>query len=353
MPRGCFMTKTRRKLQEIFETNADYELTKNNKVPYVIIFEDEIYPAGRLVITISNKKYSPILLFNKGQIQITYNSNKERDEILGKIRIILKTNPGEILQIGNGKIVDQKLVYQLRVIDLELDIIRLTERSLKSPSPFGQVWRRNRQGGFEHPLQSGLESEKNKQFITRNKLFPLYCEGPFDENILCKICNPRTDFLKTNFRFHYKSDCFLYESNENQVMAESMGVGEVFAYLNRELLFLIPSIVKDVNSVSFVNYKSGKRKKESIINLLPSKSNSADGLCWQLFETRFRTHFNILDSSLSRYLPPNAAPWVYGSPSTQQRDKKKGVTKDRSGFTGYFHLDEAKRFISKLKGHYW
>jgi hypothetical protein len=347
------VTKKRKSLQVIYETNSDYQSTKKAESPGVYIYEDENNPTGRFTINFFYKTYSPVILYNTGALQITFHSNKEHDEIYEKIQKVLVPNKGEKLRIFNKTIVDHKIVHQLEVIDIKIELLHFYERRLQEPSPFGQVWTRNERGELEHPLKKGIDSEKDKLNTARNNLFPSYCEGPFQNIEFCKQCNPKKHSIQSNFAKHYRVDCFLYESNKCQVIADSNGVGAIFRYLANELSFLIPVVSKGLSSVSFLKPNSDRRKKEPIIVISPSESNPKDGLCWRLFENRFKSFFYISDFSLKAYLPPDSIPWVYGSQSTQQRNKKEGMEKEGFGYTGYFQLDEAKKFINKLRSHYF
>ena len=90
------LRKNRKKRQVKYDTNADYDLSKDN-IGYVenVEFEEDLeYPSGRGLIDFLLKNYSRSVFFTKGIIQVTYRSEKEHLEILDKLSNILVSKTG-------------------------------------------------------------------------------------------------------------------------------------------------------------------------------------------------------------------------------------------------------------------
>jgi hypothetical protein len=360
----------------MYSTNADYDRSKSaffERDPDLIFLDNEIqhpyatwkeadgYPGGRATISIKNKNFSGVVFFKeKKLLQITYHSIKELEEILYKFSnkldeefpAILITEDGSELFIKLDRQLDQSgALVQYREIQEEIQRLQSYKYDLHKPSPYGTVWRKDENGVYVHPFEDSIKNTIQKLSKEASKILP-YCECPFKDNVFCeKKCNPKKGSLRTNFIRNNIIDCHLYDENDLQILADYMGAGVVFKYLSTQLGLLIPYINETDKQISFIKKTNDKRKIKPIIDLLLAESDPEKGLKWHVYEARFIEYFKISKSNLLEVLPDRRESWVYGSTSTQWRNKKKGIYERWTGYTGYMKLEEAKKFIKNLRDY--
>lgn len=132
-----------------------------------------------------------------------------------------------------------------------------------------------------------------------------------------------------------------------QEIADSREVGDEYRLLFEELQNYFEGINRTQTSIAFVGRFRDKRRA-SIFNLIPVKSEPDKGLLWQVYALRFIEFFGIEEDVMLSVIPENREPWKYGWAGDQKRWEKEGVLDEWSGYQGYMKLDEAEQFIKRL-----
>jgi len=124
---------------------------------------------------------------------------------------------------------------------------------------------------------------------------------------------------------------------ELQQIADENGIGERF---RRLIEGMDKHFYKHTarNSVAFTNNFNGSWKV--VFSLIPSKSNSEDGLYFQIYFRRFLEYTMLREEAALALLPEQKANWKY----------YEGADEDYSGFNGYFQSSaEVERFLNGLR----
>jgi hypothetical protein len=119
-------------------------------------------------------------------------------------------------------------------------------------------------------------------------------------------------------------------------MAEENAVGQIYRRFMSEMdkYFYRHTTT---SSVAFTGNFNGSRK--AIFSLIPAKSDSEDGLHFQIYVERFIKHFGFDEETALSLLPENKKPWKY----------YEAADSDFSGFAGFFgSLEEVDKFINGL-----
>jgi len=133
-----------------------------------------------------------------------------------------------------------------------------------------------------------------------------------------------------------------------QSISDERGVGEVYSYLLNELQQYFRGTNRTRSSIAFTG-EFRETKRSTIFNLIPTDSDSEQGLRWQLYDLRFREYFNISEEKLLSILPSEREPWKYGSPGDQKSYEERDILGQWSGYKGYFKMPEARNFIQFLQ----
>lgn len=126
-----------------------------------------------------------------------------------------------------------------------------------------------------------------------------------------------------------------------QAIADEHGVGEIYSYLFKELQGYFDAVNRTRSSISFTGeYRTIQRA--AIFNLIPTESDSQNGLSWQVYLLRFSEYFDISKEEALEVIPSERETWSYGVPSDDSRYE------EYSGFKGLVKLEEAREFVAKL-----
>jgi hypothetical protein len=136
--------------------------------------------------------------------------------------------------------------------------------------------------------------------------------------------------------------------DELQNIANERGVGDTYSYLFNELQSIFQGMNRTRSSISFTG-QFRTLKRASIFNLIPTESNSSQGLRWQVYALRFKEHFNLSDDQIEDIIPSKKNRWTYGTPGDQNINKENDLHEQWSGYTGLLNIHEAKQLIEKIK----
>lgn len=134
-----------------------------------------------------------------------------------------------------------------------------------------------------------------------------------------------------------------------QEIADENGVGEIYAYLATELPAYFDGIRRTRSSLTLVG-RFRERKRASIMNLYPIKSDVERGLNWEIYNLRFREYFELTEEEAASIIPANRQPWKYGTPGDQAAYRQSDIEEEWAGYTGYVKMDDALAFVNSLKG---
>ena len=123
---------------------------------------------------------------------------------------------------------------------------------------------------------------------------------------------------------------------ELEEIAEKEGVVSLYRDLFRGLN---ERLYKGTTLSSAAFYGDVDGSVKVIFSLIPTKSSSEQGLCFQVYSKRFQTFFDIDEDALVQLLPSAKTPWSYIS----------NAHEDWSGFEGFFTTEEeVERFLRGL-----
>jgi hypothetical protein len=122
-------------------------------------------------------------------------------------------------------------------------------------------------------------------------------------------------------------------------IAENNGVGDLYKRIlqNLEGKFIVTT------SRTMLNFRGNLDGSiKAIFNLIPERSNS-QGLCFQIYFSRFINYTSLGSETAFNLLPPNRKSWKY----------YENANEDYSGFEGFFKAPyEVDRFLAGLEGDF-
>jgi len=126
-----------------------------------------------------------------------------------------------------------------------------------------------------------------------------------------------------------------------QEIADSNGVGEIYAYLYDEFYKISNGLQLTQSSVGF----KGRNVMDGIklgvfFNLIPTQSSRDSGLKFQVYLSRTAKFLGVPEKSIEKCLPKDSHEWHYSDV----------MEPEWSGYEGYFKtLDEAKAFVKGIR----
>ena len=120
-------------------------------------------------------------------------------------------------------------------------------------------------------------------------------------------------------------------------IAENNGVGELYRKISEGLR----GKFKIQTGQTMLRFKGKIEDSEkAIFNLIPEKSYKGEGLCFQIYLSRFAAYANLSEESVLNILPSNKREWKYYSQATEEY----------SGYEGFFISDiEIEKFLDGLQ----
>lgn len=121
-------------------------------------------------------------------------------------------------------------------------------------------------------------------------------------------------------------------------IADSNGVGDLYARFTKELSSLFDGSGTTRSSIFFKGLQDGQDK--TMFSLLPSKSSIKEGLSFQLYLKRLSRYLNIDENGVLQLLPEKRWEWKY----------TKDATPEYSGYEGFFENEEGtEHFLTGLR----
>ena len=133
-----------------------------------------------------------------------------------------------------------------------------------------------------------------------------------------------------------------------QEIADEKGVGEIYLHLFTELSKVFGRPGRTRSNVSFKG-TFREIKQAAIFNLIPVDSSQEKGVSWQVYDLRFREHFELDEQTAQSIHPTEKQPWIYGTPGDQKSYNEQEIIEKWSGYSGHMTLLEAKKFTDQLK----
>jgi hypothetical protein len=131
-----------------------------------------------------------------------------------------------------------------------------------------------------------------------------------------------------------------YSVEELEKIAYDNGINEIYSFLNSQASTFFEGYTRNRTSICFFVRNTLGFNRLDVFNLIPTKSNSKDGLKFQVYTFVLAEYFKKDPKVIIDLLPSNKKEWHW----------RKQERKDTTGFEGFFtNLDEAKKFVEGLK----